>query len=304
MHRIGLWVFHRKAREAVSRPHIIERNLRWWIDEELEAVQRSIQYANMGRSFNDRITNADLVGRLVKRYARRYRINISTVAGWNRTCEHVMRESGLTNGHTQKAILLIGYRDKAPVSLDKNEFRAVCMGRTRWQLSQRLDSIKQAIKNRQRQEELTRDSRCAICGSTKHVSIEWVGNPIRKADDLLESIRDLHGHRLPLCFYHRMELAKLKKAAYAISDARLNVGKLKRKKRESTKDNARTDGSSVVHHGGSDQRGREGNGGPVGAECGNADHRGSAGGNPSPGAGICHQSEDFARVLADGAGMA
>jgi hypothetical protein len=114
MHRIGLWVFHRKAREAVSRPHIIERNLRWWIDEELEAVQRSIQYANMGRSFNDRITNADLVGRLVKRYARRYRINISTVAGWNRTCEHVMRESGLTNGHTQKAILLIGYSASKP----------------------------------------------------------------------------------------------------------------------------------------------------------------------------------------------
>jgi hypothetical protein len=305
MHRIGLWVFHRKAREAVSRPHIIDRNLRWWIDEELEAVERAIQYANMGRGFHDRITNADLAGRLVKRYARRFKVDISTVGGWNALCEKVLQAAHMSHDATWKALLLYGYRDKAPVDLQRSEFRASCDARHSLAiLHARLDRIKDCARKRKEREELEKEKRCAICGSEQKIRKVWLHFPRAASDDVLETIRQQHGQSFVLCFKHQMEFGKLQKAAQAASDARVIVGKLKRKKRESTKDNARTDGSSVVHHGGSDQRGREGNRGPVGAECGNADHRSSAGGNPSAGAGVCHQSEDFARVLADGAGMA
>lgn len=60
------------------------------------------------------------------------------------------------------------------------------------------------------------------------------------------------------CVPCHLRFGKILKAANAADNARVGINATKRKIRESSKVNARTDGSPVLHHGGGDQRGCEG----------------------------------------------
>ena len=79
-----------------------------------------------------------------------------------------------------------------------------------------------------------------------------------------EKILGFHSERFTstqwVCFNCRMTFAKLSKALHEQAEQKRTINRIKRSIREGTKNNARTDGGAVLHHGGSNQRRDKGNG--------------------------------------------
>lgn len=74
-------------------------------------------------------------------------------------------------------------------------------------------------------------------------------------------------------------------------DMRIFINRQRKKLHEASKNSAGTDGSPVVHHGGSDQRRRKGVGSPDCVERGYSDHRSGSSRDAGPRFGVCDKAD-------------
>lgn len=114
--------------------------------------------------------------------------------------------------------------------------------------------------------------------------------PWRKINS--EDVAKYAGYRsYRLCVSCWNKLRPIAKRFSDLENIRLTINRVKRKIRESTKVNARTDGGSVLHHGRGNQRGCEGVGGADSAQRSDSNHRSRASGNACEGSSVCDKAD-------------
>jgi hypothetical protein len=230
---IGLWRFHRCAHDVLKRS-----GFRWWIPEEENRVYRIVSITNFGTWST--YTHADAVIRCANRYLRRIGKTCVTVKEWNSLCNAILNKGKFSHYATSRVCIFDGYRDRSPLRIDEDQYLRPRAGPTLWQITERLSRIKKWYEERCKR-------KCVLCGVKTYQAFLTPA-----CGDLFSDLQRTYGYNFSTCFYHYMALSKLAKVANESEKTRLEIQRTKRKLHESAKINARIDGISVNHHGGSD----------------------------------------------------
>lgn len=251
MKRHGLWQWHRCLKQ-----HQTGKTLEWWGKDHQRASE--IVFAGFQRRPNE-FSNVITIVRCAYRYMRIKRIQ-KTAGNYINICELIGKRAGFAWKTINASVSHVdmGTRRKAQIVFDdeftKAETKAIWPV---WILKEEIKKREKARKERELQIAIEKQKYCFVCAKNEVKKALWLNDDFydKALDRSIPLVGGYHG--LQLCWSCWMRFRKLQKPWKEAEELRLINNRYKRKIYESAKNNAGTTGSTLLHHGGCDQRGCE-----------------------------------------------